>query len=288
MNRRLFMLTSSAALANGCALAKPMPLQQSIAAVEQSIGGRLGVAALDTHSGRTLSYNETARFAMASTFKLLLAAAALSEVDRGRLALDKRVPISKSDLVSNSPFTAAFVESGTITVEELCSAVTRVSDNTAANLLLLQIGGPAGYTRFARGLGDNVTQLDRTELDLNMNLPGDVRDTTSPSAMIHSMRRVLIDDALSIQSREQLITWLIAVETGRDRIRAGLPKEWRVGDKTGTGYNSAVNDLAIFWPPGRQPVLLAIYTSESSKTLPELNFAHAEITRMIVRHWIGS
>jgi beta-lactamase class A len=235
-----------------------------------------------------LNYNETTRFAMASTFKLLLAAAVLSEVDRGHLALDQRVSISKSDLVANSPTTASFVEAGTITLEQLCSAVTRVSDNTAANLLLLQIGGPAGYTRFARSLGDDVTRLDRTELDLNMNLPGDDRDTTSPHAMIHSMSRVLVDDALSLQSRERLINWLLAVETGRDRVRAGLPSEWRVGDKTGTGYNSAVNDLAIFWPPGRQPVLLAIYTSESSKALPELNAAHAEITRALVRTWFVS
>jgi beta-lactamase class A len=159
--------------------------------------------------------------------------------------------------------------------------VVEVSDNPAANLLLKMIDGPAGFTQFTRSLGDSVTRLDRYELALNSNLPGDPRDTTTPRAMVNSMEQVLTGPVLSATSRELLIGWLVNSPTGLKRLRAGLPATWRVGDKTGTGANGAVNNLAIAWPPERKPILIALYLSESTQSIDALSVAHAEIAKIL-------
>jgi beta-lactamase class A len=251
--------------------------------IRARIGGRLGVHALDTGSGRRIGLADGERFAMASTFKLLLAAAVLERCDRGVLQLDQQVAYSESDLVPHAPATEKNLARGFMTVEELCAAIVTVSDNPAANLLLTQLGGPAELTRFVRSLGDEVTRLDRMEPELNTNTPGDPRDTTSPRAMVDTTQHVLLGSALSSASRERLIAWLVAAQTGLKRIRAGLPGDWRAGDKTGTGANGAVNDVAIAWPAGRAPILIAIYMSESTQSLDALSAAHADITAAIVK-----
>ena len=132
-------------------------------------------------------------------------------------------------------------------------------------------------TQFLRGIGDRVTRLDRTEVELNTNLPGDPRDTTTPQAMAHSMEKVLLGDVLATQSRLQLIAWLRQSTTGQRRLRAALPADWKAGDKTGNGANGAANDLLIAWPPGRSAVIAAVYLSESTQPVSALDQAHAEI-----------
>jgi beta-lactamase class A len=170
-----------------------------------------------------------------------------------------------------------------MTVEALAEAAVTVSDHTAANLLLAKIDGPAGFTRFVRAIGDDVTRLDRTEPALNDNDPSDPRDTTSPRAMATTMRRVLCGDVLSAASRERLLGWLRACETGKERLRAGLPAAWTVGDKTGSGQRGAVNDVAIAVPPGRAPILVAAYLSDGHGELATLAAAHADVGRLIGR-----
>jgi beta-lactamase class A len=281
---RRTLLTLPFALLAGCATSghRAGAVQASIERIRARVGGRIGVHALDTASGRRFGFDDDSRYATASTFKLLLAAAILAEVDAGRLSLDHEVPVSVKDLVTYSPTTEPLVPRGAVAVRVLLKAVIELSDNTAANLLLALIGGPQGYTKYLRGLGDTETRLDRMETALNSNIAGDPRDTTTPRAMVTSMSRVLLEDALAQTSTDLLIGWLIGSQTGLERIRAGLPKDWRVGDKTGSGANGAVNDLAIFWPPNRMPVLLAIYMSESTRSTAELNAAHADITRTLV------
>lgn len=247
------------------------------AAIERRVGGRLGVYALDTGSGRALSHRPDERFAMCSTFKWLLAAAVLARVDDGRLSLDERVSYGPEDLIEHAPVTGAHVGEGGLTIGALTEAIVTVSDNTAANLLLEKTGGPAGLTQYARSLGDPVTRLDRRELELNTNHPGDPRDTTSPRAMVRLMQEVLVGDALSPASRERLLGWLRAAETGKRRLRAGLPRDWLVGDKTGSGGRGSVNDVAIAVPPGRAPILIAAYMSGSTSTFEALEAGHAEV-----------
>jgi beta-lactamase class A len=253
----------------------------SLAEIEARVGGRVGVFALDTGDGRTLAHREDERFAMCSTFKWALAAAVLARVDRSETTLGERVPYGKADLLEYAPVTAQHVAEGALSIERLAQAAVTVSDNTAANLLLVKVGGPAGLTRFFRASGDQVTRLDRNEGALNENAPGDVRDTTSPRAMVALMRAVLCGDVLSRPSRDRLLGWMQGCGTGRKRLRAGFPADWTVGDKTGTGSNGACNDLAIAAPPGRAPILVAAYLGDSEAEGERLEEAHAAIARLV-------
>lgn len=254
---------------------------RSFAEIEAGVGGRLGVFAHDTQTGRELAHRADERFAMCSTFKWVLAADILARVDRGELSLDDRVPISASDLLEHAPFTRAHVAEGSLTVDALARAAVVVSDNTAANLLLAKVGGPRGLTRFVRSLGDPVTRLDRNEPALNSNQPGDPRDTTSPRAMAGLMRSLLCGDVLSTAGRDRLLGWLRACETGKERLRAGLPQDWIVGDKTGSGERGAVNDIAIATPPRRRPIVVAAYLSDGDAGPASLNAAQADIARAV-------
>ncbi|MHB1959167.1 MAG: class A beta-lactamase [Acidobacteriaceae bacterium] len=226
--------------------------------LEKKSGGWLGVAILNTATGAQFGHREKERFPMCSTSKLLTVGAVLTRVDRGKEHLGRIVHFSKSDLVTYSPATEKRVGQG-MTIEELCVAAMTLSDNTAANLLLATIGGPPGFTRFARSLGDNVTRLDRNEPTLNEALPGDPRDTTSPTAMMTDLRTLMLGDQLSAGSKAHLKAWLIANTTGDKRLRAGVPKDWKVGDKTGSGDHGTANDVAILWPPGHATLLAAVY-----------------------------
>jgi beta-lactamase class A len=252
-----------------------------LAAIGARIGGRLGVHALDTGDGARLSLDEDGRFAMTSTFKWMLAGAVLARVDAGRLDLEARVPVTADDLQDYAPVVRARIGEGALSLVDLCAAAVEVSDNAAANLLLRLVDGPEGLTRFLRELGDRVTRLDRMEPELNANAPGDVRDTTSPRAAVDTLQKLALGDVLAARSRARLVAWLVGSRTGARRLRAGLPRGWQVGDKTGTGENGAVNDVAIVWPPKRAPILVAVYTSGSSLPLTELEAAHAEVGRVV-------
>jgi beta-lactamase class A len=253
---------------------------EAVRAAEALGGGRLGVAVLDTETGARSAWRGAERFPAASTFKFLLAAAVLAEVDRGRERLDRRVPIAASDMVAHAPVTEKRVGQD-LTVSELCEAIIVWSDNPAANLLLPIVGGPAGLTGFARGLGDDRFRLDRMETALNEARPGDPRDTTTPEAMLGDLDRLLLGDVLASASRARLTDWLIACRTGDEKIRAGLPEGWRCGDKTGGGGYGTNNDIAILWPPRRRPILVASYLTETKAPLETRNAALAAIGRAI-------
>jgi beta-lactamase class A len=264
----------------------PPPDDPRFAAIEQRIGGRVGVAAWNTGTDEWLGHRRNEAFAMCSTFKWALAAAALQMAERGGPQLDEIVRYNQSVMISHAPRTEVHLARGWMTIEELCAAVVEVSDNPAANLLLELQFGPEGFTRFLRSNGDGVTRLDRTELALNENAPGDPRDTTTPDAMARTLERFLLTDAvLNTASREKLIGWMVASTTGLERLRAGLPSQWRVGDKTGTGARGATNDLAVAWPPGRAPIVIACYLSESERPREELIAAHAEVGRIVAETW---
>jgi beta-lactamase class A len=249
--------------------------------IESSVGGRVGVYALDTGTGRTLAHRENERFAMCSTFKWALVAGVLAMADRSELTLDDPVAYGKADLLEHAPRTAKHVAEGAMSIAALAEAAVTVSDNTATNLLLAKVGGPEGLTRLIRAQGDPVTRLDRNEPSLNQNDPGDARDTTSPLAMVGLMRALLVGDGLSRPSREALLGWMRACETGQHRLRAGLPEGWTIGDKTGTGSNGACNDLAIAVPPGRAPILVAAYLSDGHASVERLEAVQAEIGRLV-------
>ena len=253
-----------------------------LAGLERRSGGRLGVAAVDTASRRRADYRSDERFPLCSTFKFLAAAFVLARVDRGHEKLDRRVVFADKDLVTYSPVTKDRVGAGGMSMAEICDAAVTLSDNTAGNLMLASFGGPSALTHFARTLDGGVTRLDRIETALNEATPGDPRDTTTPAAMLEIMRRLLVDDTLSAGSRERLTGWLLANKTGDKRLRAGLPADWRVGDKTGTGGNGSANDIAVVWPPGRAPILVAVYFTGSTVSDEARNAVIANAGRIVV------
>jgi beta-lactamase class A len=252
-----------------------------LAEIEARGGGRLGVFVRDTGSGATIEHRADERFPMCSTFKLLTAAATLKRVDDGAERLDRTIAYGPNDLLEYAPIAKAHVAEGGMTVADLCAAAIDWSDNTAGNLVLQSIGGPAGFTAFARSLGDEQTRLDRNEPTLNESLPGDPRDTTSPRAMAADMQKVLVGDAISRSSRRQLQDWLINDKVGDKRLRAGLPPSWRIGDKTGTGEHGSTNAVAIIWPPGRAPLIATVYYTESSAPMEARNAIHKAIGGLI-------
>jgi beta-lactamase class A len=264
---------------------------RSIHEIEQRVGGRIGVAALNTAVSDGLDYfgyRSNERFAMCSTFKWLLAAQMLF-IDMHMPGFrEQQVRFGERDLLEYAPAARANLARGWMTVEEMCEAIVVVSDNTCANLLLGLRDGPLGLTSFLREHGDSVTRLDRLEPEMNEVPPGDERDTTTPAAMVLTLRRFLLtDEMLNPAYRERLIGWMVASTTGRERLRAGLPSDWRVGDKTGTwnGPTNATNDVAIAWPPGRAPILIACYLSASTIEFAARNAVHAEIGRIIAEEW---
>lgn len=259
----------------------PTRLMEALRQLELKSGGRLGVAVLDSATGDVIHYKGDERFPMCSTFKVLAAAAVLKSAGTGLEGLKQRIRFAASDLVTYSPVTSAHVSGDGMTLEELCEAAITRSDNTAGNLLLQTIGGAAGLTRFARSLGDEVTRLDRIETELNEAVPGDPRDTTTPVAMATNFRRLLLGDALASPARDQLTAWLIANKTGDGRLRAGLPSGWRVGDKTGSGENGTANDVAIVWPAGRPPLIIAVYLTQSTVDPNGRNDVIAAVAREI-------
>jgi beta-lactamase class A len=271
-------LARAADLLDHAPAAAPQTPAALLAGLEKEFGGRLGVAALNTADGRQVLHRADERFPFCSTFKMMLSAAILS---REPALLKKHIKYDKSDLVSYSPVTSKHVADG-MTVAELCEATLQISDNAAANLLMKQIGGPAAVTAFARSIGDTEFRQERWETALNTALPGDVRDTTTPLAMAKSLQKLVLGEALPAAARKQLKDWMLGNTTGATRIRAGVPAGWPVADKTGSGDYGTVNDIAVIWPPGKAPIVLAVYVTQPNKddkTRPEI---HGEVAKVVI------
>ncbi|MEV6656413.1 class A beta-lactamase [Nocardia fluminea] len=249
--------------------------------MEAKYGARLGLSVIDTGTAATANYRESERFPMASTFKGLACGALLQAHPLSTGYFDQVIRYTAADIVVNSPETEKHIDTG-MTVTALCDAAITLSDNTAGNMLLRLLGGPAGFTAFLRTLGDTVSRLDRWEPELNTAIPGDERDTTTAAALVANYRALVVGTALQEPERAQLATWLKASKTGAKRIKAGLPTDWIVGDKTGTpAYGSAL-DVAVAWPPNRAPLVLAVLTTKPDQNAEPSNDLVAEATKAAV------
>lgn len=255
--------------------------------LERRSGGRLGFCLLDTGTGRVMGHRLDAHFAMCSTFKLPLAAWALHLSDQGKLQLDEVLPLTEQDRVSHAPVTGPLIGKGGMTVEALVEAAQKTSDNVAANVVLRRLGGPAAFTAWLRSIGDVTTRLDRYETELNLVPLGDHRDTTTPRAFARTVAKLTTGDVLSPPSRQKLVRWTVETGTGLNRLRAGLPDTWIVGDKTGTAFADGmapkVNDVAIAWPPGASPIVLSCFLEgprAGQETSSEMEKIHAEAVKI--------
>ena len=287
INRRAFVAALASLTPLAARAASPQAAEDRIAALEARAGGRLGVCVIEAKSGRRIAHRAEERFPMCSTFKALAAAAVLSRVDRGEERLDRRIAYGPTDLLDYAPIAKAHAAEGAMALGDLCAAAIDWSDNTAANLVLQAIGGPAELTRYIRAIGDPVTRLDRNEPTLNGAVPGDERDTTTPAAMARDLEAVLLGEALSEASRAQLESWMAADKVGDARLRAGLPAGWRIGDKTGSGDYGTANTIAILRPPGRAPLLAAVYYTETNASMDARNALHRDVGAIIAEAFGG-
>lgn len=266
--RRNFLI-GTAALSMGLSYSahawqeKNASLTARLAELEEQMGGRLGVSALNTANGHRINFRADERFPVCSTFKVILAAAILKQSVQDAALLQKTLRYNSSELVNWSPITENNIASG-MSVAALCAAALQYSDNTAANLLMKQLGGPEAVSAYARSIGNASFRLGRWETELNSALPGDPRDTATPASMAESLRTLALGEALPPIQRTQLNEWMLGNTTGSKRIQAGVPAGWEVGDKTGSGDYGTANDIAVLRPPGKPPIVLAVYHTQNN------------------------
>ena len=248
--------------------------------IESRLGARVGLAVYDTGRGTSWLYHADEPFPLTSTFKAVACSALLHQVDTGQTTLSHTVRVTKSDLLPYAPVMGKLVGQE-VSLADTCSAALRLSDNVAGNKVLESIGGPKGLTEFLRSIGDPTTRLDRWEPELNEATPGDPRDTTTPSTIANTLLTLVLGDALSPASRIQLTAWLVADELGGPLLRAILPPDWRIADRTGAGDHGSRGVIAVIWPPERAPIVAAIFITDTDATMDQRNHAIAELGEIL-------
>ena len=251
---------------------------------ERDSGGHIGVYGKNLRTGAQVSWRAHERFAMCSSFKASLAACVLASADRGQARMDELITYGPADLMEWAPVAKQNLKKGAMSVAAMCEAAVEFSDNTCANALLARFGGPSALTAFWRSIGDTVSRLDHNEPELNFPPPGDPHDTTTPAAMAGNLRRFILGKALSPTSRELLTGWMLGCKTGDNRLRAGLPKDWRVGDKTGNNGKDAFGDIAVTWSTRGDPVVICAYTRGGAPAARQVDNVFAEIGRFVGMH----
>jgi beta-lactamase class A len=291
IDRRFFIGGTLALGASACIPPDQSPLGRLAAElriIEAAGGGTLGVEIFNTASGASIGINQDRRFGHASSFKLSLAALLLQRHAAGTIDADSQVTWTEADMLSHAPFTRERIATGA-TLRELARATQTTSDNPAANILLRQLGGPAGLTAFWRGLGDEVSRVDRYEPEMNLVTPAEFRDTTTPAAMARTVAKIVYGDVLPEKERAELKGWMVATETGARRVRAGLPEGWVAGDKTGTSglVGTDYNYIDIGFaegPKGEGPLTFACYfraRQSEDEMLPRGELVLARVGRII-------
>ncbi|WP_424205724.1 class A beta-lactamase [Baia soyae] len=257
-------------------------VNQTFTDLEKKFDARLGVYAIDTGTGRSVTHRSDERFAYASTFKTLIVGMLLKQksVDQ----LNELITYTKEDVTRSgyAPITEKHIDTG-MTLKELCDATLRYSDNAALNLILEKIGGPTVARKELMRIGDYTTKPFRFEPELNEATPGDIRDTSTPKALATSLKAFTLGNVLQADKRDMLIDWMKRNTTGDKLIRAGVPAGWVVGDKTGSGGYGTRNDIAIVWPPNRAPIVIAVLSSRDKKDATYNEELIAQATKEVIR-----
>ena len=276
-------ISSAYASSNDVASSAQAKGTAQLAKLETTSGGRIGVYAIDTSNNISVKYRSYERFPFCSTGKVMVVAAILNKSMAESSLLQKQIKYNQKDIDKSgyAPVTKQHLATG-MNINQLCVAAIEYSDNTAMNLLLDNLGGPQVVNAYASSIGDTSYSLNRREPELNTAIPGDLRDTTTPYAMANSLQTLVVGDKSVLAQRELLKTWLKANTTGDKRIRAGVPKNWTVGDKTGTGSYGTTNDIAVIWPEKCAPIVLAIYYTQNQKSATPRDEVIAAATKIAI------
>jgi beta-lactamase class A len=281
--KRRDVLCSTLALLASPALAQRAPIT-ALTDYERDSGGHIGLYAENLRTRAKITWRAHERFVMCSSFKASLAACVLASVDRGQARLDELIAYGPDDLMEYAPVAKQNLEKGAMSMADMCEAAVELSDNTCANALLARVGGPSALTAYWRSIGDAVSRLDHNEPELNRTPLGDPHDTTTPAAMAGNLQNLIFGKVLSPNSRERLTGWMLGCKTGDNRLRSGLPKDWRVGDKTGNNGKDAFGDIAVTWSPRGEPVLICAYTRGGAPTPRQVEAVFAGIGRFVGMH----
>ncbi|UWQ74289.1 class A beta-lactamase [Leisingera sp. M658] len=250
-------------------------LAETVSHVEQRLGGRVGLSIKEVGGQTSWSHREDERFLMNSTVKAPICGAVLAQRDAGELALSDALPVREADLQSYAPVAKTRVGED-MTIGALCFAAIDMSDNTAANILIDRLGGPQAVTQFFRSIGDPISRLDRREPELNTFAPGDPRDTTTPAAMAATLEKLLLGNALSPASRDQLADWMSHGGVTGNLLRADAPADWQVLDKSGSGSHTR-NIIAMVTPDKGAPWIITIFLSDADADFGTRNAALQEL-----------
>ncbi|WP_394198859.1 class A beta-lactamase [Litoreibacter albidus] len=262
------------------------PVLEAVRGIERDLGARVGFYMHDLHTDEQITYAAHARFPMNSTFKLLACGALLKRVEAGEADLTQTVSLQGMEVVSYSPAIKEHMRKGkrAVSLNDACGMVLSVSDNTAANIVLSQIGGPDGLTTFLRSVGDENTRLDRWEPAMNEATPGDPRDTTTPHAIANSVGELILGSTLSTTSRSTLRGWLSHHSVANALFRAALPPSWTIDDRSGAGGFGSRSIVAVLYPPNRKPILAALFMTETNASFTHRNASIARVGAAIVAH----
>lgn len=262
-------------------------LEREVQAVERSLpsydgadGAKIGVAILTVDTGEVWHYRGSDRFPLASTFKTLACAKLLKDAQQGVLKLNDSHAVTKNMLQVYSPVMKNEV-GNSVSLHKACEATMLTSDNTAANIVLKAIGGPSSLTRFLEDIGDDITRLDRYEPELNEGKPGDLRDTTTPLAMVNTLKALVYGDVLSQTNQKQLTDWMIKNQVTGGLLRSVLPKGWSIADRSGAGGYGTRNINAIVWSDQISPIIISIYVTQTTASFDERNQAIVSIGQAI-------
>ena len=261
MKKFLIAAIALLALLSGC---KGQPSDLNFGELEAKYDAQIGVYVLDTNDNSEIAYNADQRFAYCSTHKVLSVGALLQRKSLDELG-ERRI-YSAEEILPYSAITKAHVADG-LTLAEICEAALRVSDNTAANLVIAELGGIDAFRDSLRAIGDDVTEPARLETELNIFSPDSPADTTTPRRLAKDLELYLLGDLLSDEKKSLLATWMSDNAITDDLIKAGVPKGWKVLDKSGAGINYVTrNDVAVIYPPNKKPIVVAIMTRRNEES----------------------
>ncbi|EJG0026600.1 CARB family carbenicillin-hydrolyzing class A beta-lactamase [Vibrio alginolyticus] len=279
--KKLFLL---AGLMVCSTLSYASQLNEDISLLEQQTSSRIGVSVWDTQVDERWDYRGDERFPLMSTFKTLACAKMLSDMDSGKLSKNATAKVDERSIVVWSPVMDKLAGQNT-RIEHACEAAMLMSDNTAANLVLNEIGGPKAVTMFLRTIGDKATRLDRIEPRLNEATPGDSRDTTTPNAILNTLRTLVEGETLSYESRVQLKIWMQDNKVSDSLMRSVLPTGWSIADRSGAGGHGSRGINAIIWKENHRPVYISIYVTETELSLQARDQLVAQISQLILQKY---
>jgi beta-lactamase class A len=282
----LSALVCSFTLSAAVLAAENAPLLDAVKKEEATLQARIGMTVLDTGTNSRWQYRGDERFPINSTHKVFACAALLHKADKQQVSMSKRVSFDKANLVTYSPVTEKHVAPDTMSLDDLCQAAVSNSDNTAANLVFNEIGGPQALTLYMQSIGDKKTRLNRTEPSLNEATPGDLRDTTTPNAITASLNKLVLGKALSTSSRAKLGQWMQDDKVADALLRSVLPKDWKIADKTGAGGFGSRSIVAVVWPAeDKKPLVVSIYITQTKASLADSNKAIARLGDVLFKNY---